>query len=70
MAAKRAEIRRLSNAEPLYSGPNRYGSMQLQIKASLLAQVAVDKFDAPCLRDSVLKRNLFPGQDTCFIGNQ
>ena len=44
-----AEIGRL-DAEPLCRGPNIYGSLQLRIKASLRAQVAEDKLNAPLPR--------------------
>ena len=47
MADERAEKGRLSEAVQIYQGPNKYGTFQLCIKASLRAQVAEDKLTAP-----------------------
>ena len=42
MADKRAEKGRLSEAVPIYPGPNKCCAFQLRTKASLRAQVAED----------------------------
>ena len=51
MADERAETGSLSDVDPIYNGPNRYGSLQSHINASLLAQVAEDKLSVslPCV---------------------
>ena len=51
MADERAEEGRLSDAVPICLGQNKYGSLQLRIKASLRAQVAEDKVNAPLPRE-------------------
>ena len=63
MADERAEKGRLSEAVPIYPGPNKYGSLQLRMKASLRAQVAEDKLNAPLPRDEapniqILRQNI------------
>ena len=46
------------DAEPLGRGPNIHGSLQLRIKASLRAQVAEDKLNAPLPRDEAPNRQI------------
>ena len=63
MADERAEKGRLSEAVPIYPGPKKYGSLQLRMKASLRAQVAKDKLNAPLPRDEapniqILRQNI------------
>ena len=48
---KHAEKGCLSDALPICPGPNKYCSLKLLIKASLHAQVAVDKLNVPVPRD-------------------
>ena len=52
MADERAEKGRLSDAAPIFPGPNKYGSLQLRIKASFRVRMAVDKLNVPLHRDS------------------
>ena len=56
MADERAEKGRLSEAVPIYPGPKKYGSLQLRMKASLRAQVAKDKLNAPL--PQILRQNI------------
>ena len=60
MAGERAEKDRLSEAVPIYHGPNKYGASQLRInlKASLRAQVAEDKQIVPYPRYEAPKKQI------------
>ena len=53
-----AEKGRLSAAVPICPGPNKYGSLQLCIKASLRAQVAEDKLNAPLPRNEAPNKQI------------
>ena len=58
MAEERASKGRLSEAVPVYLGPNKYGAFQLCIKASLCAQVAKDKLTVPLPRDEAPNKQI------------
>ena len=47
MADERAEKSSLSDAAQIFPGPNKYGSLQLRIKASFKVQGAEDKLIVP-----------------------
>ena len=51
MADERAEKAHRSHAVPIFPGPNKYGLLQLCIKASFRVQVAEDKLNAPLPRN-------------------
>ena len=58
MADERAEKGRLSNAAPIFPGPNKYGSLQLRIKASFRVQMAEDKLNVPLPRDEAPNKQI------------
>ena len=58
MADEHAGKVRLSDADPIYPGLNKYGTFQLHIKASLRAQLADDKLIVPLPRDEAPNKQI------------
>ena len=58
MADERAEKGRLSDAAPIFPGPNKYSSLQLRIKVSFRVQMAEDKLDIPLIRDEAPNKQI------------
>ena len=58
MADESAEKGRLSYAAPIIPGPNKYGSLQLRIKASFRVQMAEDRPNVPLPRDEAPKQQI------------
>ena len=58
MADERAEKGRLSDAAPIFPGPNNYGSLQLRIKASFRVEMAEDKDNVPLPRDEAPNKQI------------
>ena len=58
MADESAEKGRLSYAAPIIPGPNKYGSLQLRIKASFRVQMAEDKLNVPLPRDEAPNKQI------------
>ena len=59
MGDERAEKGSLSNSAPIFPGPNKYGSLQLRIKASFRVQMAEDKLNVPLPCDEALNKQIY-----------
>ena len=58
LADERAERGRLSDADPIFPGPTKYGSLQLRIQTSLRTQVTDDKLGVTLPRDEAPNKQI------------
>ena len=58
LADERAESGRLSDADPIFPGPTKYGSLQLRIQTSLRSQVTDDKLGVTLPRDEAPNKQI------------